>query len=191
MNLSSLVSTLVSSDVAKNIAGAVKSDSGSVKKVISAALPTLLDGAKEQSADEASGFADALLAHSQDDTSNISKFIKKVDLADGKKILGHLLGDNLTDKVGEISRAAGVSKKSTAGILSAAAPLLMSLLGKQAAAEKGPDGLSSIVSSLFSGVDLGGMLSGLLTDNASEEKEEEKPAAGGLFGGLLGKLFKK
>lgn len=186
MELSSLIGTLVSSDTVKNIAGTVKSDSSSVKKVLSAALPSLLNGAKAQSEDAASGFAEALRSHGEADTANIAGFLKNVDLKDGKKIIGHLLGSTSSEQIAEIARAAGVSKKSTGNILSAAAPLLMSLLGKQSS------GSGSLISSLFSGLDIGSLLTGLLTDNdeKEEEKEEEKPASGGFLSGLFGKLFK-
>ena len=53
------------------------------------------------------------------------------DLKDGKKILGHVLGDDQNELVGQISRASGVTKGTTATILALAAPLLLSLMGSQ------------------------------------------------------------
>ena len=165
MDISNIVGTLMSSDSLKNIGKAAGTGTSDVKNVLSAAIPTLISGAKTQSEDESTGFAAALLSHGKDDTSDLSSFLGKVDLKDGGKIIGHLLGKNADKEIGEIATRANVAKKDTKNILSAVAPLLMSLLGKQASSDAKEDSASGIgaVASLFlKNADVGSLLGGIL-----------------------------
>ena len=65
-----------------------------VSSVLTAALPLLLKGAGQQAEDEetAESFADALDQHAESDTEDMDVFMDNVDMADGAKILAHLLG---------------------------------------------------------------------------------------------------
>ena len=212
MDISSLVGTLMSADSVQNIGKATKTNKSAVTNVLAAALPSLLNGAKEQSADTSTGFADALLSHGKDDTSNLSSFLNKVDLDDGGKIIGHLLGSNANAQVNTISQNTGVSKKDTNNILSAAAPLLMSLLGQQAASNASAQqssasannnaassaAIGTAASLLLSNMDVSSLLSGLLGGGNSQaaaqtttqnNTKDEKTGLGGVLG-LLGKLLK-
>lgn len=191
MDISSLIGTLMSSDALQNIASISGTKDKDVKDVLSAALPSLIDGAKEQCGDTSTGFADALLSHGQADTSDLVSFIKNIDIEDGGKIIGHLLGGKKEEQLDGIAKSTGVTKAGTANILSLAAPLLMSLLGQQAtssAEDNSPSAISSIASSLLGNADIGSILGGLLgggNDNTSSA------SSGGFLAGLLGKLFKK
>ena len=130
MDLTSLLSTMLSVDSVGSISQTAGVSIGEAQSVLGSALPSLLNGALEQSKgdDTAAGFDNALAQHAADDTSNVASFFSKVDLTDGSKIISHLLGGD-GQAVSSISMKAGVSQKGTANILSAAAPLLMSLLG--------------------------------------------------------------
>ena len=187
MDLKKLTGTLLSSDSIKGLSSLTGASKGDVSSVLTEALPALLGGAKEQAKGKktAKGFADALTQHAKDDTSSLSKFFGGVDLGDGAKIVGHLLGsdtDSITEKV---SKKTGVSESKTGSILSAAGPLLMSLLGQQAEEdekeEEKTSGLGGLLGGLLQKVDLGGLLTGLLSsepeEEEKEEEEEEKPAA--------------
>ena len=96
MDINSLIGTLLSSDSVSGVSKATKANDKDVQNVLNAALPMLLKGAKSQSEDKntAESFASALLSHGKKDTSNVSSFLKNVDLDDGAKIIGHLLGNN-------------------------------------------------------------------------------------------------
>lgn len=162
MDISSLIGTLMSADSLQGMGKTSKTDSKSVQSVLGAALPGLLSSAQAQSQDEATGFAEALLSHSKADTSDIASFLGKVDMEDGGKIVNHLLSG---DAVADISRKAGVSKKDTTNILSAAAPLLMSLLGQQtvsSASGSNASAIGAMASTLLQNVDVGSLLGGLL-----------------------------
>lgn len=187
MDISSLIGTMMSSDALQSIGKTAKLDDAAVKNVLTAALPSLLSGAKAQSEDTANGFAEALLSHGEKDTSDLAAFLDKVDLEDGGKIIGHLLGGSKNDEISSIARAAGVDAKDTTSVMSAAAPLLMSLLGKQAASEasdKSASAVGSVASLFLKNADLGDLLGGLLGG-----KDDKKSGLNVL--GILGKLLKK
>ncbi|MCR5205727.1 MAG: DUF937 domain-containing protein [Lachnospiraceae bacterium] len=135
MDLSSIFGTLMSKDGISGIAAKTGASSFDIKNVLSSALPQLISGADKQNTDAntSQGFVNALSQHAQKDTSNVSGFLGNVDLLDGSKIIGHLLGK---DGAGNVAAQTGVSSANTSNILSSAAPLLMSLLGKQFSKEK-------------------------------------------------------
>ncbi|MBQ9886515.1 MAG: DUF937 domain-containing protein [Lachnospiraceae bacterium] len=191
MDLNSLVSTMLSGDSLDNIGKVTGSSNADVKSVLGSALPLLLNGVSEQSQgeDTAAGFAQALASHSKDDTSNIASFLGGVDLADGAKIVGHLLGAKTQDTTKDIATKSGLSLGTTANIIAAIAPLLMSLLGKQTnAAQQQNSSLNvgSIIGTLLGGADLGSLVSGILGGGAAapapepvvQQIEEEKPLSG-------------
>ena len=187
MDITSLIGTLLSSDSVSGVSKSTKASSSDVQSVLTAALPLLLNGAKQQAEDEstAESFASALLSHGKKDTSNLGSFLSAVDMDDGAKIIGHLLGND-DSAVKEIAKESGVSAKTTSSVLSAAAPLLMSLLGQSSDEEEkkkksgagGGIALALAAGVLLKNVDFGGLLGGLLDVSADEEEvveEEEAP----------------
>lgn len=198
MDINSLIGTLLSSDSVSGVSKATKANDKDVQNVLNAALPLLLKGAKSQSEDKntAESFATALLSHGKKDTSNVSSFLKNVDLDDGAKIIGHLLGNN-DDSVKKIAKSSGVSAKETGDILAAAAPLLMSLLGQESAASKKADNnvALELAGALLKNVDVGDLLGDLLgggskktTKKASSKKKGNDTAE--IIGDILGSLLK-
>ena len=181
MDITSLIGTLLSSDSVSGVSKSTKASSSDVQSVLTAALPLLLNGAKQQAEDEstAESFASALLSHGKKDTSNLSSFLSAVDMDDGAKIIGHLLGND-DSAVKEIAKESGVSAKTTSNVLSAAAPLLMSLLGQSSDEEEkkkksgagGGIALALAAGMLLKNVDFGGLLGGLLDVSADEEIAE-------------------
>ena len=134
MDITSLLGTVVSQDSMKQIGQAANVPTKDVQSVLMSALPSLLNGALGQANNQstAAGFANALQQHSASDTSNVTSFLSGVDLNDGAKIIGHLLGGNSNAVVNQAAQKSGLSLGQTLKILSIAAPLLMSLLGKSA-----------------------------------------------------------
>ena len=198
MDMNSLIKTLLSSDSVSGVSKATKASDSNVQSVLNAALPLLLNGAKAQSEDKntSESFANALLSHGQKDTSNLSSFLKNVDLEDGAKIVKHLLGSG--DTVKEIAKESGVSAKETGNILSATAPLLMSLLGQGTSSKKNNNtaAVLSIASAVLQNVDVGDLLGNLLgggskkKTSASSKKDDDNDTAAEVIGDILGKLLK-
>lgn len=176
MDLMKLAGTLLSSDSVGGVSERTGSSGSDVSKVLAKALPALLDGANDQAKGKKSskGFASALSDHAKDDTSNLSKFLGNVDMEDGAKIIGHLLGSKEEDKVDEIAEEAGVEKADVLSILSAAAPLLLSLLGQQTEKEDKKEAVGDLVGVLLENVDVGSILTGLLTDKDSSKESTKK-----------------
>jgi len=202
MDLSKIAGSLLSSDSLKGLSSLTGASNSDIKNVLSSALPALLNGATEQAKNEstAASFANALAQHAKDDTTDLGSFLGKVDLADGAKIVSHLLGSGKEEIVEKAAKASGVSENKTADILSAIAPMLLSLLGQQAEEDDDKDsGVGNLVGALLENVDVGSLLSGLIsTDTSSSSGSgKKKPAsskkkdASGIIGGILSGLLKK
>ena len=196
MDLKKLAGTLLSSDSINGLSNLTGTSGKDVSNVLAQALPALLNGANNQAKDQdtVQSFASALSQHAKDDTNDLTDFLGKVDLTDGSKIISHLLGSNKDDLISEIAGKTGVSKKDTGSILSAIAPLLMSLLGQQTQDDDDKNsGIESLLGSLLDNVDVGDLLTGLLTDNNGSGKPESAKTgnSGNLIGSLLKGLLKK
>lgn len=209
MDIQDLMGKMLSGDTLKGLGQLTGSSQKDVKGVLTAALPAMLEGARGQATDAktAEGFVGALADHARDDTRDLSSFISGVDLADGGKILGHLLG-NKTAVTESAAQSAGVEPTKAGSILAGAAPLLMSLLGQQTASGENASGnnasgIGGLMGSLLGSVDLGSLLGGLLggsDDSAAsasttgKKKKKKKTSSnnsggGGLLNSILG-LFK-
>ncbi len=172
MDFSSILNTIMGSDSVSSLSNLTGTSEKDVSGVLSSVLPLFMNGAQGQATNQATAqsFANALASHGKDDISDLSSFLGNVDMDDGAKIVEHLLGkDGAATAANNISAQSGVSAGNISSILSATAPLLMSMMGKQATAEAdaAPDDvdLNSLVGSLFGGGKeaggLGDLLSGL------------------------------
>ncbi len=199
MDLQQLTKQLLSTDSVKGIAQRSGASSSDVTKVLSQALPALLGGANDQAknADTVQSFTQALSDHAKADTSDLTSFLDGIDLADGAKIIGHLLGGSTDSTTKTVAKKAGVSQKKTATILSSVAPLLMSLLGQQTKESSSDDSIvGELVGSLLEQVDVGDLLTSLLTDSSSTKKKKSSKKktssdSSELLGSLLGSVVKK
>ncbi len=181
MDIQELLGQLVSSDSLKNIGKAAGASKKDVKNVLTSALPSLVGGLQTQaSGDTAEGFANALNDHAKADTSSIGSFLSNVDLEDGGKIVAHLLGSDADKTTKAAAQNAGVSTNKAGSILSAAAPLLMSLVGQQTGGQNTGSGVGGVISGLLGNVDLGSVISGLAGGSSG----------GGILGTIMG-FFKK
>jgi len=190
MDLNSLVGTLLSADSISSVAQRTGLSEKDVQNVMVNALPLLLNGANQQATQQstAASFTNALNQHAQSNTSNLSSFLGNVDLDDGAKIVAHLLGQNASQSVAQQS---GVSNAATQSVMSAAAPLLMSMLGQQNQTTNGS--AASMMSSLLGNADMASVLAGALTGSAATTttgKKKKKTSDAGALLGLLGKLLK-
>lgn len=197
MDIQNLLSELLSSDSLKTLSKASGASQKDVKKVVAEALPKLLSGAEKQAqnGDTAEGFTKALLDHAKVDTSDIKGFLKNIDLEDGAKIIGHLLGKEKSSTTKAISEKTGVSSQKTGNILSAIGPLLMSILGKQVGSSGG-SGIGELMGSLLGNVDISDLLGSFLGTGSKSKKSStkkstsKKDSVGTLVGGLLKKFLK-
>ncbi len=165
MDFTSIMNTILSGDSVANMGQLTGTSQEEVTSVLGSVLPSLLSGAQGQAESESTsaGFLGALQSHAQADTSNLSSFLSNVDLTDGGKIVSHLLGAKKDDATAAAAQTAGISADKTSSILSAAAPLLMSLMGQQAAQPQEQEtAAASGVGGLFGNLNIGSLLSGFL-----------------------------
>ena len=194
MDLNALMGTLLSGDTIANMSQKTGASSQEVQNVLASALPALLNGAQAQA--------------NSADTADLTSFVQNIDMDDGAKIVGHLLGNQQTEITQTASQRAGLSSGSTGLILAAAAPLLMSLLGKQTSGNQNNNamGIGSLLGSMLGGADttslIGSLLGGGMAQaqpqaqtipeitpitNTANAASQQKESTGLL--GLLGKLF--
>ena len=169
MNLSDLLSSEVLESLAKST-GASKADTSSV---LANALPTLMKSMASNAStkDGAKSLEKALDDHTSDDA--LSTLLGNIDLEDGAKILGHILGNDNDSVKSSVSKKSGVDSDLTSTILASAAPLLLSALGSEKKkSNTKADGLTDL---------LGGLL--------GQEDDNDNDVADTLFS-LAGALLK-
>ena len=131
-DLNALLGQLLNADTLSAIAGATGVSSNDTKNVLANALPLLLNGASNQAASSKTveSFLGALTQHAADDSSNVNNFFQNVDLNDGSKIIKHLLGADTKTVTESVAKKANTNSAAASKVLSAAAPLLLTLIGK-------------------------------------------------------------
>ena len=206
MDISSLMNAFLSTQSQQGISKATGSSSTDVTSILANALPSLLAGASKQSqqTSTATSFAKALATHAQEDTSNLASFYNNVDLADGAKIVQHLFGNKTNSTIKSVASQAGVTQQQASNVLSAAAPLLMSLIGQQTTAQtktattqKAKTAQTTdLMSSLLSNVDVGSLIGTMLGSGTTSSKSKKSGVdlSDGLdvkdVVGIVGKLLK-
>ena len=195
MDLTALMSTMLSEESIAQMGQKAGASTDDVKSVLLSALPAMLSGLQNQAdgADTVAGFAGALDSHAQVDTSDITAFLSGVDLEDGNKIVGHLLGAEQKATTKAAAKKAGISAASSGNILSTAAPLLMSHIGQQATQEvqsqpqsQGFLSLGGSQQQSAASASGGGLLSSLLGGGQQQQQQAASSSGGGLLGALLG-----
>ncbi len=184
----SVLGKLVNADTLQALGQFSGTGEGDIQNVLATALPALLQGVENNAADAATapGLEQALSDHAKDDTSDITSFLKNVDKEDSTKILAHLLGGDAAKVEKKAAKDTGLSNAQTAAILTACAPLLLSLLGQHGQSNAQGGGL---LQALFGAPDnddadndgIGGELLGALLGGSSNNS--------GLGGALLGSLL--
>ena len=200
MDQKALLNTLMGDDALASVSRMSGASAQQVRQVLSAALPSLLQGARQQVG--SGGFTAALADHARDDTADVSGFFSHVDVTDGGKIVTHLLGDNAADTAEEAAERSGLSTAQTAKIIALAAPLLMSLLGQQSSQSSGgAAGLTSLLGGLLGGSSSGGsggnalggallnLLGGQTQTTATGKKKKKKPTQSNQSADLLGSFL--
>ena len=213
MDLQALMSTMLSEESIENLGARAGASPEEVRGVLGSALPLLLSGANAQATNQetASGFLGALQQHAQDDATNVGSFLGGVDMADGAKIIAHLLGANTATQTQAVAQQAGVSQAKTGSILAAVAPLLLTLLGQQAASSSDAAGsnalgIGGLMGALMGSGDMTSLLGSMLgmgggaaaqqqaaqpfvVDAAPQQAAQPAQQQAGKPSGLLGKLL--
>ena len=187
MNLKDLLSSDVIASIAKS-AGASKSDTTSV---LATALPELVKSMASNASTKsgAKSLAKALDDHASDDS--VSSLLKNIDLEDGAKILGHILGNKSDSLKSTVSKKSGVDSDKIVTILTVAAPLLLSALGSEKKKSKATENdLGDLLGALLGKDDdkdndlsdtlfslAGTLLSSALSDSGKTTKKSSKKSS--------------
>ena len=95
MDMNDILKLMIASGAVDQISQQTGISANDAANVMEDVLPILIKGMQGQASNKSTqeGFLKALADHGKEDTSDISKFLKKVDTDDGDKIVGHLLGN--------------------------------------------------------------------------------------------------
>jgi hypothetical protein len=138
-------------------------DSKSTSGALSAAIPLILGGLKNNSA-SSEGSAQLLgaLQNSKHSSGSMLDSLgsilggSEIDqdvMEDGGRILGHVFGGQENHAANALSKSSGIDMNSAMNLLKVAAPLVMSYLGKQTSQNKISDqgGMSDLIGGLLGG----------------------------------------
>ena len=168
MDLVNILGSLAGNDTVNEISKKFNIDTNKVSSVITSALPTLVGAMQKNASTEggAAALAKALGDHAGNAGSMLSN-LKNVDLNDGSKILGKILGSNASSIFDKIGKQTGTTSGQVNNILSSIAPAMLNLIGKlKNNNNTGNDALGALLGSVLgggsnSGSGMGGILGGL------------------------------
>ena len=171
MDLNSIFGALTAGSAVNDISKQFNVNSSQVNSIITAALPTLIGAMQKNTATDsgASSLAGAFASHLGDGIN-----LSNDSLADGGKILKHILGGDSNSVFSALAKQTGTNSNQVSGILAAIAPMLLGLLGNgQKSTNTGIGGL-------------GGLLGGLLSGGSSKGSGSMGGGLGSLLGGAMG-----
>lgn len=195
---------LVSNQSMDALSKSLGADKKQVAKATEALIPTLLESMNSnvQSKEGLNSLLGALDDHSNAPVDNVDGFLKNVNLKDGEKILGHLLGKNTDIVKKDVASKSGLSQDSTSKLMMMLAPLLMGFLGNKKKKESGFDGsiLVKMLASAGASSALSSVIGGLMNQKSTTTSKKVTKATSTKKNDnsvledvtdILGKLLKK
>lgn len=199
--LNMLLGSMTSNQSVSSMSGKTGISDQAVKMLIAAAIPLLLKSLTKNASSQSglSSLMGALTQHQS--TKSIDLQISEADEEDGKKIVGHIFGDNTQNVIGQLSEQTGLASDQVSSVLGSMAPALLSSLsaattaGKQDAGAdlSGLGSLADMVGGLFGGASakpassgLGSLLGGLLGGGSSQQASQDEDDGTDLLSSLLG-----
>lgn len=188
MNITDLLSVLTNSDSVSSLSKTTGASSSQVSDLLQKAVPILMKGMEQNAASSegAGSLAKALDDHANDNISDIGSFLKNIDLNDGAKILGHVLGNKNNTVQEGLANKVGLSTSQTSSILASVAPVILSMLGSQKKQQNvSSGGLGGLLGSVLGGGSnstLNDVISFALTDKDGDGTPDLLESLGGLFG---------
>lgn len=182
-----LMSQLGNQEVMETLTNQVSGKKEDVQAATSLAMPTLIKAmTKNAQGSGLESLMGALEQHGDDDVEDVSKFLKSADVADGKKILGHLFGgrDERKSVEAQVAQKSGLGMDEVGKLMAMLAPLVMGYLGNQKKKSQMDGG--SLIDLLGSAK--GSNLMDAVGDLLGGSKES---SAGDMLGDVLGGLFGK
>ncbi len=193
MDLSSLLTTLQGGSTVSQISNAISgsTNTNQVQQLISMGIPTLMQAmsSNAQTPEGASALSSALTQHAGSNVEGMLQNIQGVNINDGQKILGHLLGNKQDMVTSTLSEKTGLNVTQVLQGLSVLAPIVMGFIGKQ---KMGASGLAGGLTSMLAGLGGSGskMQGALGIASMFFDKKNDEGIIGNL-GGMIGGLFNK
>ena len=158
MDMETIMKMMLQSGALDQVSGMLGVDGKSAESAVEYVMPMLLKGMQSQmkSEDTKYGFLQALNDHSKQDTKDLKKAVKNVDVDDGYKIVKHLLGSEEEELAAKAKKKSGLDTKTIIKIMAILAPILMSKMGQTAkteTAKAGSGDMMKVVGGLLDGVD--------------------------------------
>ena len=158
MDMETIMKMMLQSGALEQVSGMLCVDENGAEAAIESVMPMLLRGMQGQMKNEDTkyGFLQALNDHSKQDTNDLKKAVKNVDMTDGAKIVNHLLGAEQEEIAAKAKKKSGLDTKTILKIMAIMAPILMSKMGQTAkteTAKAGSGDMMRVVGGLLDGVD--------------------------------------
>ena len=155
----------------------------SILTILSYALPLLMRNMTNNASSDAG--AQSLLGALGQHTSKKSmpEQIKEADTEDGAKIIGHILGDNQENVIGEIAQKSGASAQDVSAVLASMAPSLLSSLSAATNAVSSAQQNQSHGVDLSDGLDVSDLM-GIFQSGGSKPANNGNSLLGTLLGGI-------
>lgn len=197
MSLFNQLTDIVTSQATSQVANKAGIDSQLAAKMMPMVMGALMGGLKKNTSQPqgAEALASALDKHDGGLLNNLADLSNDDVMADGRNILGHILGGKQEQTVQALAKTAGVDTSRMGDLLAMSAPALLAALGKTKN-EQGLDsaGLAGLVTEEATKVQqeapsaLTGLMSFLDEDGDGDFKDDLLEAAGkSLLGGLFGR----
>ncbi len=181
MDISNMILSNLKGKALEQIASKVGGDSATTKAIAGKALPMIL-GQLSKNAQSEKGAED--LNNALNDHLGESK----IDVEDGKNILGHIFGGS--DKaVAEVAKASGQSEEQTSGVMGALSSVIMETLGDQKKAA-GWFGAQDLMK-MLSGTGKDSNIMGMMMDQDGDGDFDSKDAMSFGMGWIKKKLLEK
>ena len=158
MDMETIMKMMLQSGALDQVSGMLGVDGKSAESAIETVMPLLLQGMQGQMKNEDTkyGFLQAMNDHSKQDTNDLKKAVKNVDMTDGAKIVNHLLGAEQEEIAAKAKKKSGLDTKTILKIMAIMAPILMSKMGQTAKTQQAKSSsgdMLSVVGGLLDGVD--------------------------------------
>ncbi len=197
MSLMDQLSDVVVGRMSQQAAQKTGLNEGLAAQLMPMAMAALMGGLKKNASQPsgADALASALDRHDGSLLNDLGRLGQDSTLADGQKILGHILGGKQAQTERALAKTAGVDQGQVRQLLAMAAPMVLASLGR-AKREQGLDAsaLAGLVTEESVRVqkaapsELGGLMQFLDQDGDGDFKDDMLEAAGKkLLGGLFGR----
>ena len=132
MSLMEQLTKVVASQIAGQAAQKTGMSEGLAASMMPMAMAALMNGLKKNasSAEGAQSLANALERHDGGLLENAAQFGSESTMADGAKILGHILGGKQSQTEMALAKTAGVEQSQMSQLMAMAAPAVLASLGK-------------------------------------------------------------